>query len=75
MNLSSHVAIEHNEEDEILNVILGSAPNLEKDSTNSSFVFNEAMLDEFLKVEGKRRTLENWEKSKENRQEGKTSEE
>ena len=40
MNLRCHVAIEHNEEDEVLNVILGSAPNLEKDSTNSSFVFN-----------------------------------
>ena len=47
-NLSSHVAIEHNEEEEVLNVILGSASHLEKDSKNSSFVFNEAMLDEFL---------------------------
>ena len=48
MNLRSHEDIEHNKEDELLNEILQSTPKLDKEKTNSSFVFNEAMLDEFL---------------------------
>ena len=47
-NLRSHVAIEHNKEDELLNEILQSTPKLDKENTNSGFVFNEAMLDEFM---------------------------
>ena len=47
MKLVSHVAIEHNEEDKILNEVLHSTPNSDPHK-NSSFVFHESMLNEFL---------------------------
>ena len=48
MKLISHIAIEHNEEDEILNEVLHSTPNNLETDINSSFVFHESMLNEFL---------------------------
>ena len=48
MNLRSHEAKEHIEEDEILNIILNNTPKLGKESKNSSFVFHESMLNEFI---------------------------
>ena len=48
MKLISHIAIEHNEEDEILNEVLHSTPNNLETDKNSSFVFHESMLNEFL---------------------------
>ena len=48
MKLSSHKAIEHNEEDEILNMVLHSTPKLDKESKDYSFVFHELTLNDFL---------------------------
>ena len=48
MKLTSHVAIEHNEEDDVINKVLHSTPKSGKGSKESSFVFHESMLDEFL---------------------------
>ena len=48
MKLISHIAIEHNEEDEILNEVWHSTPNNLETDKNSSFVFHESMLNEFL---------------------------
>ena len=45
MNLHRHVAIKHKKGDELLNEIFQSTPKLDKENTNSSFLFNEAMLD------------------------------
>ena len=48
MKLICHIAIEHDEEDEILNEVLHSTPNNIDTDKNSSFVFHESMLNDFL---------------------------
>ena len=47
MELVSHVAIEHQEEEEVWNVNFQSTPKSENKKENSSFDFNDG-LDEFL---------------------------
>ena len=48
MLLISHVAIEHNEEDDALNEVLHSTPKSDKDIKESNLKFSECMLNEFL---------------------------
>ena len=48
MSLISHVAIEHDEEDDALNEIFHSTPISDKDITEISLEFKESMLNEFL---------------------------
>ena len=57
MKLTSHVAIEHNKEDDELNKVLHSTPKSGKGSKESSFVFHESMLDEFLQVKARKRKI------------------
>ena len=55
MELISHISIEHNEEDEILNMILHSTPKSNNEKQNYSFVFNEQLLNELVYVGAKKR--------------------
>ena len=49
MELVSHVAKHHHEEEEeAWNVNFQSTPKSDKDMKNSSFVFNESILNDFL---------------------------
>ena len=48
MDLVSHVAKEHLEDEEVLSVQFTSTPNSDEGGKHTSFVFSESMLDEFL---------------------------
>ena len=48
MELVSHVAKDHHEEEEVWNVKHQSTPKSDKETINSSFVFSESMPDDFL---------------------------
>ena len=48
MDLVSHVAKEHLEDEEALSVQSTSTPNSDRGGKHTSFVFSESMLDEFL---------------------------
>ena len=48
MALLSHVAIEHNEEDDVLNGFLHSTPK-DKENKGSSFDSSDVMLNKYLK--------------------------
>ena len=47
MELVSHVAKDHHEEEEVWNVRFQSTPKYDKEPINSSFVFSESMQDDF----------------------------
>ena len=48
MELVTHVANEHDDQEEAWTVKFQSTPKSDKEENESSFVFSESMLDEFL---------------------------